>query len=82
MKKVRLTREQVAQILDDFVSGKGGRWDWDDFISFPIEDEYLDLIRERCTHLSEEFPPDAPRAFTNQRGIDVIRRFIDDLRKR
>ena len=79
IRKIRLTRAEVAEILTEFVQGTGGRWDWDDFISFPIEDERLDQIRERCTHLSEEFPPDQPGQFTGPRGIEGIKQFIDEL---
>ena len=41
----KLTPEQVADYIENFLDGKGGPWDWDDFISFAINDPYLDQIR-------------------------------------
>lgn len=49
------TSEEVATIIEKFLDGQSGPWDWDDFISFPITDRLLDEIRERCNRLSTTF---------------------------
>ena len=77
--KIRRTRAEVAQILTNLVRGTGGQWDWEDFMSNPIEDDRLEEIRERCTHLDDDFPPDPQHKFTGAKGYEVIRRFIDEL---
>ncbi len=52
---------QVATILENFLSGTGGRWDLDDFISVAeIADERLREIQQHVNLLSEEFPPTMP----------------------
>jgi len=42
------TREEVAQYIENFVEGRGGEWDWDDFTSVRIKDPHLDRIRRQC----------------------------------
>lgn len=39
---------EVATYLRNFIEGRGGSWDWDDFISVPIGDPQLEDIRFRA----------------------------------
>jgi hypothetical protein len=39
------TAAEVAEVLRNFLTGKGGDWDRDDFESVPITDPALDRIR-------------------------------------
>jgi len=74
---------EVAQILENFLEGTGGPWDWDDFISVgDVADERLRQIQQHVNLLSEEFPPEKPGEFCNQQGRDVIRSYIVELRSR
>jgi hypothetical protein len=76
-----LTRNQVAQILEDFIEGRSGPDSWDGFTQGrPLEDEGLERIRSRCAGLSEEFPPDDGKAYCNENGLQVIRDYIVQLR--
>jgi len=76
----KLSRLDVAEILDDFIVGSGGLSDWDNFISFSIEDEHLEEIRRRCAQLDEEFPPEQKGHYCSQAGIAVIRAYVAELR--
>jgi hypothetical protein len=81
MKKYKLSNQQVAQILEDFLEGRGNRWAWDDFtLGMSFEDKRLEEIRIRCVGLSQEFPPDNPNEFCNEQGRNVIRDYIKELR--
>jgi len=81
MRKHKLSNQEVAQILDDFLIGKGSDWAWDDFTSgMSFEDEQLEKIRLRCAGLGDEFPPDHRSEFCNEQGRRVIRDYIDQLR--
>lgn len=40
--------EEVAGFLRDFISGSGGEWDWDEFVSVPITDPKLEAIRKEA----------------------------------
>jgi hypothetical protein len=79
-KKHKLSRDEIAQILENFLQGKGNPWDWDDFTSgMSLEDSHLEEIRIRCSGLSEEFPPDRPYEYCNEKGRDIIRIYIRQL---
>lgn len=81
MKKYKLSNQEVAQILEDFLEGKGSRWAWDDFtLGMSFEDKNLEEIRSRCVGLSQEFPPDNPNEFCNEQGRNVIRGYVKQLR--
>ena len=40
-----LTASDVEGYLKDFLEGRGGEWDWDDFTTIPITDPALECIR-------------------------------------
>ena len=80
-KGIQRTPAQVAKFMEDFLNGTGPKWEWDDFLSTPLTDPELEKIRERCRHLDLEFPPDKPGGFTSDRGLAVIRSFLDQIRR-
>jgi hypothetical protein len=81
MSKPELTREEVAQLLQGFVDGSGGDWDWDDFaLGMTFTDKRLQEIQKRVRELSFEFPPLIKTSFTNEEGIKVIHDLIRELR--
>jgi hypothetical protein len=43
-----LTQNDVVSCLEDFIGGRGGKWDWDDFCCIPITDPTLDAIRQEA----------------------------------
>lgn len=76
-----MNKREVAQLLEDFLTGKSDRWAWDDFTQGPsLVDADLEQIRVRCAGLSREFPPDNSREYCNNDGRKVIRDYIDELR--
>ena len=82
-KKDKLTYEEVAQILEGFLEGRQDRWSWDGFtLGMSFEDPYLEAIRVRCNGLDSEFPPDKPHHYCNEKGVDVLRGYIRELRSR
>jgi hypothetical protein len=77
----KLGRLEVAQILEDFLEGTGGPWEWDDFISVgEVADERLKQIQRHVNLLSQQFPPEKSGEYCNEQGRDVIRRYIAELR--
>lgn len=77
----RMSVPDVALVIDHFVMGESGEWDWDDFISAPIDDPRLDSIRERCARLDEEFRPTRSDAYCGDEGLEVLRQFVRELRR-
>src|SRR5580698_6499545 len=48
---------EVAETLESFIEGRGGRWDWNDYISaVSFDDGYLKRLQARMDGLSNEFP--------------------------
>lgn len=81
MKKVGMSRGEVADTIERFVEGIYRKWEWDDFCSFPIVDPQLDSIRARCVSLPEQFPPVQKGHYCSEAGFDVMRAMVRDLRK-
>jgi hypothetical protein len=76
----KTTATDVRQILEGFLVGSLGRWDWDDFLSVSIKDPRLDEIARHCGRLPEEFPPEKPGHYCGSGGFEVIRGYIEELR--
>ena len=78
---MKMTKADVAQEIENFLTGAGGRWDWDDFTSIPItNDPELDAIRIRCAYLNDLYPPDRPGWYCNDEGIRILHSILKDLR--
>src|SRR5262249_14533127 len=81
VKPNKLSAGEVARILEGFLEGTGGRWDWDDFtLGMSLDDPELEEIRKRCAGLWQEFPSDNPRHYCSEQGRTVIRDYITQLR--
>lgn len=81
-KEQELDRFDVAEILEDFLQGTGGPWDWDDFTQgmTPLRDPDLEAIRRRCASLGKEFPPTRTGWYCGEEGLKVLRSYVDELR--
>jgi hypothetical protein len=74
---------EVADTLEAFVEGRGGPWDWDNYMSDTFfDDPYLKDIQQRMIRLSEEFPAKRGMGFCSAEGIQVIRDYVRELRSR
>ncbi len=77
---MNLSRDEVAGIIESFLNGTSGEWDWDDFISIPLEDPELEAVRRKCAAAREEFPPTQPRQYCGEQGVETMRRIAAELR--
>jgi hypothetical protein len=74
MAVVKMSDCEVRENLNAFVNGPIGEWDWDDFISVPIKDPYLNAIRIICRDLPTRFPPEpGTGAYCNSEGWEVLK---------
>jgi hypothetical protein len=81
VRKYKLTNQQIAQILDDFLEGRGSPAAWDGFtLGMSFDDAEHEKIRLRCLRLGEEFPPANPSEYCNEQGREVIRQYVTQLR--
>ena len=81
MKKIGMSRGEVADTIERFVDGIYRRWEWDDFCSFPIVDSQLDAIRVRCACLPQEYPPAEKGHYCSEAGLEVLRQIVRELRQ-
>lgn len=77
---MKRTPEEVANIIDGFVSGTAKQWDWDGFISIRLDDSRLEAIRKRCVSIRDEFPPENPRDYCSKAGLEIMKQIVQDLR--
>lgn len=58
----------------------GGEWDWDDFTSTPLKDDYLDAVRRLCLHLPDMFPPEKDSGrYCSPEGLQALQVMLDRL---
>ena len=71
------TSAEVREIILRFLDGDGTApdpWAWDDFISVPIKDYFLDAVRRVCDGCPNQFPPPAgSQYYCGQAGYDLMR---------
>jgi hypothetical protein len=77
---MKMTRTEVADKIDAFVNGKGGKWDWDDFVAIRLSDPELDAIRQKCVSVREEYPPTTPGDYCSPAGMEALRGILSELR--
>jgi hypothetical protein len=70
----------VAEVIEGFVDGTLGPWDWDDFISVRVRDPRLDGVRLRCAMLGATHPAAEESRYCSDEGRAVLREIIASLR--
>jgi hypothetical protein len=80
VRSIQRTKPEVAGIIEQFLDGTGGEWDWDDFCSFSIADSYLDSVRIRCTELCLTYPPTEKGHYCSEAGLEIMRELAAELR--
>jgi len=75
-----MTRQEIADVIDAFLDGTGGEWDWADFTSVYLDDPQLDAIRQKCVDVRDEFPPERDRQYCSDEGARVLRDLARKLR--
>jgi hypothetical protein len=77
--RVERSPTEVADIIQQFLDGTGGKWDWDDFISTPLCDSRLDEVRKLCGNLPNRFPPHGSGVYCDADGLAVLRNLVAEL---
>jgi hypothetical protein len=79
VRSVHRTKPEVASIIEQFLNGTGGKWDWDDFCSISVADPYLDSVRMRCLELPLTYPPEEKGHYCSQAGVEIMRELVAAL---
>ena len=72
--------ENAAALIEAFLDGKSGQWDWDDFTSIKKKDPFLESVRRRCVSVRDEHPSPHADAYCDAAGMAVLRGLVQDLR--
>ncbi|CAH0353611.1 hypothetical protein SPH9361_02507 [Sphingobium sp. CECT 9361] len=73
---MRDERQCVFETIGAFLSGSGGKWDWDDFISCSLMNPELDKIRRQAAAI--DLPLDAEGADTLKALLVQVEQFTGD----
>lgn len=76
-----LTPDQVADLIEKFVDGIGGPYDWDDYISIPSRIPALEEIRRECEDVCVRFPPEKETEWCSPAGGAELRRLARKARQ-
>ena len=76
-----MTKTEIADLIESFLDGSCGDWDWDDFIHTRLNDPELENIQRRCDRLPLEFPPTERGHYCGAEGVEVLKKMVEDLRR-
>lgn len=75
-----MTKQEVAELIEGFLNGTCGEWDWDDFISLKHEDPEIEEISVRCSKIANEFPSLQEKHYCSQEGETALKQLAQSLR--
>jgi len=76
----RFKLSDVVDALEDFISPNSYHDDWDLFLRWPIDDLYLESIRERCLRVVQDCPPETATEEISKNGLEQIHSILEELR--
>lgn len=76
----RNEREEVARLVEDFVAGRSEVYSWDDFVSVASTDPIIEMVRERCLNLQDDYPAATPNVYCSEDGFQELLRLAQMLR--
>lgn len=70
---MKADRKYVTDLIGRFIGGNIGPYEWDDFISTPLNDPALEAIRCACVNAPKEFPPTDKSHYCSKDGLEMLR---------
>ncbi len=75
------TLKQIADTIDEFLDGKGGPYDWHDFVTHhSYKDPYLESIRKECAAIARKYPPEEKKNWCSEQGKNELLRISERIR--
>jgi hypothetical protein len=75
-----MTPIEAANVIEAFLAGTGGEWDWDDFMHVKIADPRVDVIRQICSDLHGIYPGQRVGEYCDPKGEVIMRALVKELR--
>jgi hypothetical protein len=76
-----MTRQEAATVIDRFIDGTGGPWDWDDFISTRHRDVVVKRAAEVGVAVGKLYPADTRGSYCGSSGLELLRTLANSLRE-
>jgi len=73
-------RLDSADVLERFVAGTVGAWEFDDLTSKPSRDPLVDEVRREAIHVRDRFPPIESEHYCSEAGLARILELAAKLR--
>ncbi len=77
---MKIARLEAAETIERFVEGRSDAYEWDDFISRPADDPFIEKIRAECAELPTRFPATMPSEYCNEAGAFRLKELAAHLR--
>ncbi|MGI8654937.1 MAG: hypothetical protein ACR2LC_06935 [Pyrinomonadaceae bacterium] len=75
-----MTKQEVADLIESFLNGTCGIWEWDDFISLTHKDPMIEAVSVRCASIPSEFPPLEKGHYCGTGGEVKLKQIAQSLR--
>jgi len=76
----RFQRQDVLDAISEMVSEDSKNHDlWDLFLAWPMDDQYLESVRQRCLAIVEGFPPTKTTEDISSEGLAKVRSVLDEI---
>ena len=75
---MRLSSIEVADLIDRFLRGEVGPYEWDDFISIRSRDPRIERVRRECLEIPDRYPTES--GYCNDAGVARLRELASSLR--
>ena len=74
--------QEAAAVIEAFIDGRSGKWDWDDYTSIKKKDDFLESVRLRCARACDDYPAKDKGVYCSADGIAVLRALAQEIRKK
>jgi hypothetical protein len=76
-----MTTEMLEAIatIEEFLSGSGNMWAWDDFLSIPARDPLVAVVQGFCSQLRSDYPPTNRVEYCSEAGKRRLRSYLEAL---
>jgi hypothetical protein len=75
-----MTRQEAATVIERFLDGGGGPYDWDDFTSTRHQDRVVERASRVCVAIGQLHPSDIKGHYSDASGLDLLRTLAAGLR--
>lgn len=70
----------IADLIERFVDGSIGPWEWDDFISLRGRTMEIEKVRQRVAAVRDDYPPEKSSHWCSAEGVLRLRQIAKELR--